>query len=306
MTVMDKKIIIDTALARHLIDSQFPQWKDLIIQPVALSGWDNRTFHLGENMLIRMPSAPDYELQIEKEQEWLPKLAPLLPLPIPAPLAIGKPSENYPWRWSIYRWIDGQSANHSQITDLSDFAKSLANFLTALERIDATNGPLAGLHSFYRGGNLNHYDEEVRQAIVAIEDKIDVNAIIEVWEAALMTTWDKSPVWVHGDISAGNLLVQEGRLSAVIDFGQLAVGDPACDLAITWTLFKDNSREIFRKALQLDSGTWARGRGWTLWKSLVVAAGFTDPNNTESKECWRIIDEVLEDHRCFSRHLRSS
>lgn len=301
---MDKKIIIDTALVRHLIDSQFPQWKDLTIQPVALSGWDNRTFHLGENMLVRMPSALDYELQIEKEQQWLPKLAPLLPLSIPVPLAMGKPSENYPWKWSIYRWIDGQSANHSQIADLSDFAKSLAKFLLALERIDATDGPLPGLHSFHRGGNLNHYDEEVRQAIITLEDRLDVKASIEVWEAALMTTWDKAPVWVHGDISAGNLLIQQGQLSAVIDFGQLAVGDPACDLAITWTLFKDNSREIFRKALQLDSDTWARGRAWTLWKALVVAAGFTDPNNTESKQCWRIIDEVLEDHKRFAKRSR--
>lgn len=297
MAVMDKKIIIDTILVRHLINSQFPQWKDLIIQPVALSGWDNRTFHLGENMLIRMPSAPDYELQIEKEQEWLPKLAPLLPLPIPSPLAIGKPSENYPWKWSIYRWINGQSADRSEIANLSDFAKSLANFLTALERIDATNGPLPGLHSFHRGGNLNHYDQEVKQAIIALEDRIDVKATLEVWEAALITTWDKPPVWIHGDISAGNLLVQEGQLSAVIDFGQLAVGDPACDLAITWTLFKDKSRETFCSTIQFDADTWARGRAWTLWKALVVAAGFTDPNNTESKECWRIIDEVIEDHQ---------
>jgi aminoglycoside phosphotransferase (APT) family kinase protein len=242
------------------VATQFPQWKDLSIRAVAVGGWDNMTFHLGEHMLVRMPSAVQYTFQVEKEHQWLPILAPLLPLEIPEPLALGEPAEGYPWKWSIYRWLEGKTAASGSIADLCDFAGSLAELLIALERIDATDGPLPGPHNFYRGGTLMTYDSETRQAIAALKGKIDTKTAIEVWEAGLATTWQNPPVWVHGDISAGNLLVQDGRLSAVIDFGQLGIGDPACDLAITWTLFKGESRDIFRTMLSLDADTWARGR----------------------------------------------
>lgn len=284
---------IDAPLVKRLVAAQFPKWRDLPIRPVALSGWDNRTFHLGEQMLVRMPSAPEYAAQVEKEQRWLPILAPHLPLQIPAPLAIGEPAEGYPWKWSIYRWLAGESAATALIGDLCAFATSLANFLKALQSIDSKRGPGAGPHSFYRGGALKIYDAETRQAIAALKNKIDGNAAMAVWEGALATSWEEAPVWVHGDISVGNLLVQEGRLSAVIDFGQLAVGDPACDLAIAWTFFKGESREAFRAHLPLDSATWTRGKAWTLWKALITAAGFTNPNNAESAQCWRILDDLL-------------
>jgi aminoglycoside phosphotransferase (APT) family kinase protein len=289
------RLVIDVPLVRRLVDHQFPQWKRLSILPVAVSGWDNRTFHLGENMLVRLPSAAEYALQVEKEHKWLPKLAPSLPVAIPIPLAMGEPGEGYPWKWSIYRWLEGEPAASAPIADLSNFAVSLAQFLRALQNIDASGGPAPGLHSFYRGGPLSVYDAETRKAIVALTGKIDVDAATEVWKTALATSWNKTPVWVHGDMSEGNLLVKEGRLSGVIDFGQLAVGDPACDLAITWTFFKGKSRQAFRDHILLDEETWARGRAWTLWKALIVAAGFTNPNNAESGKCWRIIDEVLAD-----------
>jgi aminoglycoside phosphotransferase (APT) family kinase protein len=293
----NEQLMINDALVRRLVAIQFPQWKDLSVRPVARSGWDNRTFHLGEHMLVRMPSEADYALQVEKEQRWLPKLAPLLPLPIPAPLALGEPAEGYPWRWSIYRWIEGEAAASAPISDLKNFAIDLANFLAALQKIDSTGGPLAGPHSFYRGGALSTYDAETRQAIKVLKDKIDVNTATELWEKALATTWHGSPVWVHGDVSIGNLLVKDGQLSAVIDFGQLSIGDPACDLAISWTFFKDESREAFRSALNLDAGTWARGRAWTLWKALICAADLANSNAVEATQAWRIIDEVLSDHR---------
>lgn len=292
---MNNEIKIDETLVRRLVDSQFPQWKNLRVRSVQSQGWDNRTFHLGDTMLVRMPSDTDYELQVEKEQQWLSRLAPLLPLPIPLPIAMGKPEYEYPWKWSIYRYLDGESATTASIADPNQFAKSLANFLSALQKIDTTNGPVAGLHSFYRGGLLSTYDTETKQAIKTLKDKIDEEAVTEIWGIALKTVWQNKPVWVHGDISLGNLLVKNGQLSAVIDFGQLAVGDPACDLAIAWTFFKDKSRDIFRKNLSLDNDTWARARGWTLWKALITAAGMTDPNNTESKQCWHIINEVIND-----------
>lgn len=290
------QLTIDDTLVRRLLINQFPQWADFPIQPVLPGGWDNRTFRLGESMVVRLPTAADYAGQVEKEQRWLPRLAPLLPFAIPAPLAIGEPAHGYPWRWSIYRWIEGDSAAIGRIADARDFATDLAKFLIALQRIDATGGPQPGAHNFYRGGPLTNYDAETRKAIAALNGKIDVVAAAEVWDAALSTTWTRLPVWIHGDISLGNLLVKEGRLSAVIDFGQLGVGDPACDLAIAWTLFSGEAREVFRAMLPLDAGTWARGRGWTLWKALIVLAGLTDTNAVEAAQSWRIIDEVILDH----------
>jgi len=294
---MQSKNSIDTALVRRLVAIQFPQWTDLPIRAIIPSGWDNRSFRLGEQMLVRLPSAAEYAVQVEKEQQWLPKLAPFLPFQIPVPIAIGEPADGYPWRWSIYRWLEGEPATTAQIVNLYDFASTLAEFLFALQRIDPTDGPLPGPHSFYRGGSLVIYDDETRHAIKLLKNKINSETALKVWETALASAWQKSFVWVHGDISAGNLLVKDGKLCAVIDFGQLTVGDPACDLAIAWTLFKNESREIFRVKLALDSDTWARGRGWTLWKALIIAAGLTETNSSEGKECWRIIDEVIEDYK---------
>lgn len=291
------KVLIDVPLVQRLISMQFPQWADLPIKPVAVGGWDNRTFHLGEQMLVRLPSAEEYAMKVEKEQLWLPKLAPFLPLSIPTPLAMGEPGEEYPWRWSVYRWIEGETASIGSIADLCQFATSLAEFLNALQRIDVTGGPVAGSHNFYRGGPLSTYDAETRQAILILGDKIDTELATTLWDTALASTWTAPPVWVHGDISAGNLLVKEGKLSAVIDFGGLGIGDPACDLAIAWTLFKGKSREAFRAALPLESETWDRGRGWTLWKALIVYAGLPGTNSLERENSERVFEEILADYK---------
>jgi aminoglycoside phosphotransferase (APT) family kinase protein len=292
----DEKLIINVALINRLIAAQFPQWQNLPVQPVPNGGWDNRTFRLGENMLVRMPSAADYATQVEKEQHWLPKLAPFLPLSIPTPLALGQPGNGYPWQWSIYRWLEGEPAASARVNNWRDFAVDLARFLKMLQSTDATGGPPPGIHSFYRGGSLTHYDKTTREAIAKLKDQIDADAAIAIWEAALSTRWQAAPVWVHGDVSAGNLLVQNGQLSAVIDFGQLAVGDPACDLVIAWTLFSGESRTAFRDILSLDADTWVRAKGWALWKALITATGFTNPGNFEAQRCWRIINEILKDH----------
>ena len=286
--------IIDDTLVRRMVAAQFPQWADLPVRAASFGGWDNKTFLLGEHMIVRLPSAAGYSVQVEKEHRWLPKLAPFLPLPIPTPLATGEPADSYPWRWSIYRWIEGDAAAPERIADLSGFASSLARFLIALQRIDTTDGPRPGPHNFWRGGSLSTYDAETRQGIALLKGKIDTKAATEVWEAALKTTWDHPPLWVHGDVSAGNLLVKSGRLSSVIDFGMLGVGDPACDLSIAWTLFSGESRRAFRAMLPLDAGTWARGRAWTLWKALIVAAGLIETNAVEAARPWRVIDEVLD------------
>jgi aminoglycoside phosphotransferase (APT) family kinase protein len=285
--------VIDDALVRRLVTAQFPQWTGLPVQPVETAGWDNKTFHLGEHLIVRLPRAAAYAAQVEKEHQWLPRLAPLLPLPIPTPRAIGQPADGYPWKWSIYQWIDGETATPKRIGDLNEFAIALADFLIVLQSIDTTDGPRPGPHNFYRGGSLTTYDAEVRQAIAVLEDRLDTKAVTEVWDMALKTTWDHPPVWLHGDVSAGNLLIHEGRLSAIIDFGMVGVGDPACDLSVAWTLFGGESRRTFRAMLPLDPGTWARGRAWTLWKALIVAAGLAETNGIEAARAWGVIDEIL-------------
>ncbi|MBX3720146.1 MAG: aminoglycoside phosphotransferase family protein [Parachlamydiales bacterium] len=293
---MDSQALkIDEALVRSLVAAQFPQWKELPVQPVALSGWDNRTFHLGDQMLVRLPSAQAYAFQVEKEHRWLPKLAPHLPLPIPVPLAMGEPALGYPWKWSVYRWLEGETAATAHIDDLNKFAAGLAGFLHALQKIDPKEGPLPGPENFYRGGEIKVYEPEMLQALALLKNRVDVEAAKRVWKKALATAWRRPPVWIHGDVSAGNLLLQRGELSGVIDFGQVAIGDPACDLSIAWTLFAGESREVFRAKLCLDEGTWMRGRAWTLWKAMIIAAGLVGANAAEAKQCWRIIGEVLDD-----------
>ena len=289
------KVNIDATLVSRLIAVQFPQWADLSVEPVETSGWDNRTFRLGETMSVRLPSAEGYAAQVAKEQRWLPRLAPLLPLPIPRPLALGRPAEGYPWPWSVYRWLEGENATLKRIDDPSAFATALARFLIALQKIDSAGGPPPGPHNFFRGGPLSVYDAETRNALTALEGEIDVAAATEVWDAALNATWHGSPVWVHGDVAAGNLLVRGGRLSAVIDFGCLGVGDPACDLVIAWTLLSGKSREALRGALSVDRATWARGRGWALWKALVTLAEYQTTHPLEA-EAWRVVADVLANH----------
>jgi aminoglycoside phosphotransferase (APT) family kinase protein len=293
--MMDDQPLIDSALVRRLVANQFPHWAGLPIRAVENGGWCNRVFHLGEDMIVRLPRHIAYIAQVEKEHRWLPILQPRLPLPIPTPLAMGQPAEGYSWVWSIYRWLAGETAAPERIADMRDFAASLGSFLTAMHNIDSTGGPPAGPHSFYRGGALATYDAQTQEALAILKGKIDIAAARRVWEAALATTWTAAPVWIHGDVSVGNLLVRDGRLHAVIDFGNMAVGDPACDLAMAWTLFENKSRDAFRAALPLDVDTWARGRGWVLWKALILAAGLSTSNAYEAAHPWRVIDEVLGD-----------
>jgi len=286
-------MVIDEKLVRRLIAMQIPQWQELPVRAVEHSGWDNRIFHLGDQLLVRLPSAERYGAQIEKEFKWLPILAPLLPQQIPAPLVMNESNADFPWRWSVYRWLAGEAVAHTPEVDLNTLAKSVAEFLVALYHIDTTNGPIPGPHNFYRGGSLTVYDDEVQQAVNTLKDKIDAAAVNALWQEAIATSWQKPPVWVHGDIAAGNLLVKDGQLTAVIDFGCVAIGDPACDLAIAWTLFEDESREIFRSTLALDDATWARGRAWALWKALIVAAGMVQTNALRKEDAFNSIEKIV-------------
>ena len=291
---------IDADLVRRLIANQFPHWSDLPIRPVAVDGWDNRTFRLGEQMTVRLPSAGGYAPQVAKEQRWLPKLAAELPLTIPTPLASGRPDQGYPFPWSVYQWIDADLATTESIRDLTEFATSLAAFLTALSRIDPGDGPAPGNHNFYRGGELTTYHDETLQAIAELGDAVPADLAAEIWQTALDAAWEGTPVWFHGDVTPSNLLVREGRLAAVIDFGTCGVGDPSCDLAIAWTTFAGDSRTTFREAMYADAGMWARGRGWALWKALKLYAGDVSARTAKAISGRHTLEQIFAEYRLQS------
>ena len=262
---------IDADLARHLVASQFPEYAHLPIAQVLPGGIDNRTFRLGDELAIRMPSAEGYAASVAKEQRWLPVIARVVPLPVPEPVAAGEPDDRYPFAWSINRWMPGQSAIEASPEDTVTFARDLARFLLALQTVPTEGAPLAGAHSFYRGADPVYYDDETRAAIRELGDAIDGPLATRLWQEGLAATYTGEPVWFHGDVATGNLLVQHGRLSAVIDFGTSGVGDPACDLYIAWTSLDPAARAAFFDELDVDEGMLARGRAWTLWKALITS-----------------------------------
>jgi aminoglycoside phosphotransferase (APT) family kinase protein len=287
----------DDALVGRLLAAQFPQWARLPIQRLPSAGTDNAIYRLGDDLCVRLPRIPAATGQVEKEQRWLPKLAPHLPLAIPVPLARGTPAEGYPWHWSVYRWLEGENATLDRIADPRDAAADLARFIAALQRIDPTGGPAPGRHNFFRGVPLALRDSFTRDAIARLHGVLDTDAATSAWEAALQAPASQgAPVWIHGDLQSGNLLAQRGRLSAVIDFGGLGVGDPACDLIVAWNLFSAEARDAFRAALPVDDATWARGRGWALSTGLVALPYYLDTNPVLAGISRRGIDEVLADH----------
>lgn len=282
-------------LVVRLLAAQFPQWAGLPIRRVPSAGTDNALYRLGHDMVVRLPRIDWAIGDVEKEQQWLPKLAPFLPLAIPVPLAKGHPGEDYPWDWSIYRWFEGEEATIEGLADPCQAAVDLARFIAALQRIDTTGGPRAMDHDL-RGSPLAMRETPTREAIAALQDMIDTEAATRVWEDALQTPeWARAPVWFHGDLLSGNLLVERGRLSAVIDFGGLGVGDPACDLMIAWSLFSGASRDAFRAALAMDDATWARGRGHALSQAVIFIPYYLNTNPLGVCNARRMVDEVLND-----------
>lgn len=283
---------IDTALVRRLIGAQFPQWADLSLFRIPSAGTDHALFRLGPELAVRLPRIPGPTGQAEKEAHWLPLLAPQLPLAVPTPLALGEPGEGYPWRWSICRWLDGEALTDSDFADPTAAAVSLAGFITALRRIDPTDGPAAG-----RGAPLARRDAPTGEALAALRGRLpedDLDTLGRVWADAVRTPgWQKPPVWLHGDLLPGNLLVRQGRLSAVIDFGTLGTGDPAVDLLPAWALFSGRSRAAFRDALDMDEATWTRGRGWALSIALIIMPYYWDTNPVLMAAARRIVHEVL-------------
>lgn len=290
---------VDTSvsLVGRLLKAQFPQWADLHIAPVPSSGTDNALYRIGDDMLGRLPRIHWAVGQIDKDLQWLPRLAPHLPLALPVPLAKGQPGEGYPYHWGVYRWLEGENTTVDRIADPNQAAMDLAQFIIALRQIDTTGGPLPGTHDLSRGRPLALRDTYTREAIAALHGMIDAEAVTTVWEVALEAPeWNGTPVWFHGDMLPGNLLFQQDRLSAVIDFGGLAVGDPTCDLMIAWGLFSGESRDVFRAALAVDDATWTRGRGWALSQALIFIPYYLNTNPVGVGYARRAIDEALADY----------
>jgi aminoglycoside phosphotransferase (APT) family kinase protein len=290
------EVDMDLALVGRLIATQFPAWAALEIVAVQDGGTDNMLYRLGDDLVVRLPRHVPTTERLRKERRWLTRLAPSLPLAIPVPLADGAPGEGYPFEWAVYRWLPGATATADRIIDPGRAARDLARFLRALQAIDAGDGPPPGAHNAGRGVPLVQRDAETRDAIVSLGPRIDADAVTTAWEVALAAPdWGRPPVWVHGDLDSRNVLVEGGRLNAVIDFGCLGVGDPACDVAAAWKLFPAEAREVFREALSVDDATWARARGWVLSQALHALPYYTlETNPVLVREAERWLVEVME------------
>ena len=261
------ELVTDEALVRRLLAAQFPRWAELPIEALPVGGTDNAIYRLGEKLSVRLPRRSDgASTSLDHEFEWLPKLGPLLPFAVPSPIARGAPGEGYPHRWAVYDWLDGEDAASAPL-DLAGAAADLAELLTALRRVDPTGGPPPG----GRGGSLRPFDALTRSRIATLAGSIDADAVTRAWEQTLAAPeWQRPPVWIHGDLDARNLLVADERITAVIDWSCVCVGDPACDVKVAWAVLDSRSRPIFRDLLEIDDATWARGRGWALFQALGV------------------------------------
>lgn len=286
---------IDAALVARLVAAQFPQWADLPVVKAPSAGTDHAMFRLADDMVVRLPRIPGAARQVDTEQRWLPRLAPQLPLQVPVPLGRGVPGQGFPMPWSVYAWLDGENAFDRPIVDLRDAAIELGGFVAALRSVDATGGPQS-----FRGGPVNTSGYDVRTPIrdLSADGTIDGRAATAAWEQVLaLPQWKGKPNWLHGDLMPGNLLTRGGRLTGVIDFGVLGIGDPACDLIPAWYLFGGDTRELFRSAADVDDTTWARGRGWALCLGLGAEHHYRIKNPALAAAGRRAMFEALAEYQ---------
>ncbi|WP_404795910.1 aminoglycoside phosphotransferase family protein [Streptomyces pristinaespiralis] len=293
-TTTDTRPVITAALARRLVDTQFPQWAGLPLALLDPAGSDHVIYRLGGKLSVRLPRHAGAIGQAEKEAEWLPRLAPHLPLAVPSPVGVGEPDFGYPWPWAVSRWLDGDVATVEALGDSSEAAVQLAGFLTALQRFARPDTPADAARQNLTVGPLADRDRATRAAIAGTDGIFDTAAMTELWNEALDAPgWHHSPVWFHGDLHTGNLLTTGRRLSAVIDFGGLGIGDPACDLTIAFSLMSAGSRTAFRAALGVDEATWTRGRGWALATGLNAYTSYADVSPRIAAQTTRQINAAL-------------
>lgn len=288
-------LAIDVTLARRLVDARFPDWAGAPIVPFKSSGTDNAIFRLGETACLRLPRLPSADIQLRKEAEWLGRLSPL-PLAVPRPLALTGPFETFPFHAAIHDWLPGKAATEEPPGDMIAAAKTLAGFISALRRKPGTGGPAAGSQNQYRGVPLGVRDRSTREAISRLGDLVDASALIALWTACLAAPPHPGPgMWLHGDLHAGNLIVFNGRLNGVIDFGLMGVGDPAVDLIVAWSFFDAASRTAFRQALDCSEAEWRRGQGWALSTAAIALDYYREANPTLSELSLRVLKELEAD-----------
>ena len=280
-------------LVAGLVGRELPQFAQLAVEPVEPQGWDNRTFRLGDELSVRIPSADAYAAGIEKEDSVLPRLAGRLPVAVPEVVHSVGPSAALPRPWSVRRWLPGNTPDATAGVDGTELARDLGRTLRALRDVPAGGGPWAGRHSFLRGTHPSAYADEVQRCLGDPAHSGQAAAARALWREGTSSAWSADPVWFHGDVAVGNLLVDaDGRLSALIDFGTCGVGDPACDLVAAWTMFDGSDRRVFRETVGLDDDTWRRARAWALWKALVTVA---DPDSPLFDVHSRALPEILDD-----------
>ncbi|MGW7240996.1 aminoglycoside phosphotransferase family protein [Streptomyces sp. NPDC054804] len=286
---------IDDGLVRRLIAGQFPRWAGSAVRRWPSGGTVNAMYRLGDDMVVRLPLVEGGAEDVSREREWLPRLAPHLPVRIPEVLGAGEPAHGYPWPWSVYRWLPGELPEPGALAEPVLLAEDLAAFVTAMRRITLPDAPRA-----HRGGPLSSLDAETRAAIGELrgipQEDIDCDAVAAVWEEALRAPdGDGAPVWLHADLMPGNLLVDGGRLVSVIDFGCAGVGDPACDLFPAWNLLPPEGRKAFREALAVDEPTWISGRARTLSQALIALPYYRHTNPAMAHNARHVIRAVLDE-----------
>jgi aminoglycoside phosphotransferase (APT) family kinase protein len=283
------EVDIDVGLVRRLVAGQFPAWAGLAVVPVVSSGTDNAMFRLGDDLAVRLPRIAGAAGNVATEQRWVPRLAPHLPVAVPAPVVVGDPTDEYPYPWTVCRWLPGTNPTVDDVPP--GLADDLAAFVTALRRVDPTGAPRAG-----RCLPLATRDAPTRAAIAASRQLVDTAAVTEVWADALrVPPWDGPPTWAHADLAPGNVLVRDGRLTAVLDWGAAGVGDPTVDLVVAWNLLPAPARAVFRDALGVDDDTWRRGRGWALSIAIIQLPYYQHTNPALAANARHVLHEVLAD-----------
>lgn len=292
MTKMhEDELDVDETLVRKLLSSQHPEWARLSLTPIRSSGSDHALFRLGDDYVIRLPRVGWATQGINKEYEWVPKIAQNLTIPVSKPIFKGQPESYYPHFWIVHAWNDGHNPEFEQNDEYLELVKELAAFLNEFHDIKLIGGPASR-----RGVPLKNLSEETLTSLNQLDDEVDKNYFTELWNYLVcIPNWERAPVWVHGDFLPGNILVENNHLTAVIDFSDVGIGDPACDLVIAWSLLNKKSREVFKNYLKnIDENTWERGRGWALSIALIMLPYYMDTNPYYALLAKRMIKAVSE------------
>lgn len=294
----DDQLDLDPGLVRRMLARRFPHWAELPIGRVDSPGTVNAMFRLGDDMVVRMPFVPSGAADVEREAEWLPRLASALPAPIPHVLGVGAPDADFPHPWLVLDWLPGENPTPGSIADPVGLARDLAAFVRALHAV-----PTAGAPAGYRAGALGPLDEPVHICLAQIarldaceaDQAIDVDTLDAVWRAALAAPpWRGRAVWTHGDLLPGNILTREGRLTGVLDFAAAGIGDPACDAMAAWSILPRDARTVFLTEVRADDATWARGRGWALAQAVIALPYYVRTNPAMASGARHVLAQLAE------------